>query len=652
MAADGRTIKNGLHMPGFIKHARSSSPPLLKCASEVIQNGLEAHRIAAQKDENTKTNISINFICKDMKLEKIQLIDVSTNNTGINHFKTGEFLCLYHHKGDTTGFSEYGIGGTYSIMCLTDKARYETKTKNSECIQERTLDLSQSQYADSIYDCWVENEYINSILAHYINDEYTTGTAIELVMIDKFKYSDTYDSIFDKEKLYKNFCKTFINLPKNVNISYTVVDNDKHRFTEHIEPYHISASYQESYYSIMCLHKKTGTTRNFVSVNNIVLNKPSEQKLENIEINDDEKFATYYNNQKIDKFSKKMYCVKTFNEIKKQYKITAKSIHYNMTDVEDTENDIKKCGYYGYREVKGGSKINTTPENSLKFYWNKFSSHRTRYNQFRGIIIYDRDSDTYLQSNSQKTLSDDRKIHPELRWNILSKTNQYFISMRGNHNLYDTNIKNKTVKVVEEAVVEEAVMEAEEEAEEEAVVEAVEEAVVEAVEEEVVEEAEEEVVEEAEEEAVVEAEEEVVEEAVEEAEEEAVVEAEEDYDLKEQVVISHIRALPLTCCEFIRILQKNIITTDDELKKILKEIHRKLYHDITIPSKNKEEITEMMIESIVGTPTERYVKCILELLKYKNDTDKIYYGTELYKYFEKISLKENSEPLSGGAAAC
>jgi hypothetical protein len=99
-------------------------------------------------------------------------------------------------------------------------------------------------------------------------------------------------------------------------------------------------------------------------------------------------------------------------------------------------------GYDTYRIVEGGGIIKTNPE-KLRLKWTKWSSHRTRYAAFRGAIMYDRNSDIYLNSDKAKTTSDDRPFHDFIRWNILHITDKYFAKMKTENGFYDTDVPKK-----------------------------------------------------------------------------------------------------------------------------------------------------------------------------------------------------------------
>ena len=116
---------------------------------------------------------------------------------------------------------------------------------------------------------------------------------------------------------------------------------------------------------------------------------------------------------------------------------------------------------------------------------------------------------------------------------------------------------------------------------------------------------------------------------------------------KKYEVLEHKRSASITKKEILRLL-KNTVTNADELRIILEPIFDKLVEDDSITGKKKYKIFKMMIEDIKDKEhtNNRYIRCIKELLKHKDDDDKIKDECKLVKYFEK------SDTVFGGAAKC
>ena len=120
---------------------------------------------------------------------------------------------------------------------------------------------------------------------------------------------------------------------------------------------------------------------------------------------------------------------------------------------------------------------------------------------------------------------------------------------------------------------------------------------------------------------------------------------------KKYEVLKHIRSASITKKEILRLLE-HTVTNDDELGIILESIFDKLVEDDSITGKKKYKIFKMMImieiEDIKDKEhtNNRYIRCIKELLKHKDDDDKIKDGSKLVKYFEK------PDTVFGGAAKC
>jgi hypothetical protein len=109
-------------------------------------------------------------------------------------------------------------------------------------------------------------------------------------------------------------------------------------------------------------------------------------------------------------------------------------------------------GFDTYRTVEGGF-ICKTNHDKIRLKWSKWNSHRTRYAAFRGAIVYDRNSDIYLNSDKTKAISDDRPFHDMIRWNILHITDKYFAKMKTENGFYETDVqKRRELKMAEPTV--------------------------------------------------------------------------------------------------------------------------------------------------------------------------------------------------------
>jgi hypothetical protein len=463
-----------INISGYIDAERKSSPKLLLPIKEALHNSLEAIRLARLQDNSVKAKIIIMFYIQQDILIKFGVFDKATKFTGIKNLRTKKIYKLYHHDGIKIGFSEYGIGSKLeNLRCcniiehhtITDTGIYEkTKWDISRSIEENNL-LNVIEY---------EQDPQHKILSKYDNMENNaTGTLLLCSeILPRLKNKDTTDYIINidkKNSLYNELCNHIINYDKdNINIEYKVFNNNFNEpsIVQDIFPNNMIANSIKTFEIICCENKKTSERDSFIIdkpenndyANFDNFNDYTINSLNNFIINDedtDKKYISYYNGQETDKLStikpKKMY---TISQINNKYHISSKikficstaEKEYEYDEEKDSNKkiikDSDKMGFYGIREVEGRNMVRTTID-PIYLKWKKLTSHKTRYTQFRGIIHYDRNSDSVLESDKSKSLSDDRPIDPSLRFNILKLADEYISKMKTYHGDYDTENKQK-----------------------------------------------------------------------------------------------------------------------------------------------------------------------------------------------------------------
>ena len=159
------TINKVISFRGYINGERKSSPELSKIVSELLDNCYESFRI-----NKSGGKIIVNFRVDRNILKSIQIIDIASDKTGITDIDN--IFKLYSHSGDTTGWSEYGIGGTKANILLGDNISYTT-VKKGKC-EKITLSISESLERD---DLVVFKERGNP---DFLPEGFKSGTLLEI----------------------------------------------------------------------------------------------------------------------------------------------------------------------------------------------------------------------------------------------------------------------------------------------------------------------------------------------------------------------------------------------------------------------------------------------------------------------------------------
>jgi len=455
-----------IDIAGFIDAERKSAPRILLPIKEGIHNSLEALRKARLIDETVKGQIILMFYFDNDALSKFCILDMATNHTGMTNIESKKQYKLWHHEGIKTGFSEYGIGSKKENLRCCNLIEHHTIT-NSGKYEMTRWDISRSIEDNRLLDVVsyeLEPEY--KLLDKYKISEYNTYTLVQCSeILPRLKNSDTSNYIKDTNiGLYKELCEHLVRWDSdNIEIIYKVFENNNEPMIDEIilpGLSNILAFNRKEYELICCKDKINGNYQSFILINENIddenyvnFNRDELTTLQNCNKNKEAKYGTFYNNQTLDTFQGKLLTTKEIinNGKKSKVELTYKNIikHYEhkstlklicSTDEYDPEESADKFGFYGFREVDGFNVVLTTPQ-PLRLQWNLFKSHRTRHNQLRCGIQYNRDSDEFLLSDSSKTLSDDRRFEISLRYNLLKLTYDYISSMRKHYDDYNTEKK-------------------------------------------------------------------------------------------------------------------------------------------------------------------------------------------------------------------
>ena len=449
-------MKDEIDITGFICAERKAAPNIILPIKELLHNCLEKIRIERLKDPSIKGTIKMIVKLKDNKLHEIIVVDSATSSTGIHNLKSKQIYKLYSHHGDPTGFSEYGIGGTIETLRCSDIIEHHTITSSK--IYERTIwNVQKSITINSLKNAIdYEDNPSNKPLLEHLEHGFTTGTMVICKNILARLTNNNVSDYIIKEttsRLYDDLCQHLVQYDnENVNISFLVYNNSELKFNEPIIQKKILENKTKKFKIICCEDISNGERRSFIldspdMDNYDIFDSNNNLETNNFEIPSNSSLINYYTGQEIDTLNNSKKLTYTFDSIKKKYNIISKIILLCSTALKVVSEDNKlkdsdKKGFYGFREVAGGSIVGTTSE-PLGLKWAKFKSHKTRFTQFRGIIHYDRKSDHLLMSDKSKTLSDDRELEPSVRFNILKLTDNYFTNMKSKHGDYNTEKQDK-----------------------------------------------------------------------------------------------------------------------------------------------------------------------------------------------------------------
>jgi hypothetical protein len=425
---------------GYVNAERKSNSPLEDVYSEQIANAQEAIRLAKKIDPDVKSKIEIVNYIEDDTLVCMKVRDMASGFTGIHNMQSKEMFKLFHHSSkESTGYSEYGIGGKLKNMLLARKITYKTKT-NSGPTEMAIWDVDKSIEKNSIVEAV---EYFRENVDFYLEPEYYTGTELICENItEPYRTQEVAESIIDvsdnldetedlqhnldkcqikADGLYKRLCKKYIKIDETCPIYFIVYKDGELIAKKQIVPTTDLANYKET--TVLHIYESMAT-----------------KKLRVLYEKDGIWYESDPSNGK-DVFRKDASILKPdkITSIQSNYIFRANITIYCSTD---NHNINSKMGYDTYRIVEGGGIIKTNPE-KLRLKWSKWSSHRTRYAAFRGAIMYDRNSDIYLNSDKAKTTSDDRPFHDLIRWNVLHITDKYFAKMKTENGFYDTDVPKK-----------------------------------------------------------------------------------------------------------------------------------------------------------------------------------------------------------------
>jgi hypothetical protein len=433
------TSKNiDMDVCGYVNAERKSNSPLEDVYSEQIANAQEAIRLAKKINPDIKSKIEVINYIQDDTLVCMKVRDMATGFTGIHNMQSKEMFKLFHHSSkESTGYSEYGIGGKLKNMLLARKITYKTKT-NSGPNEMSLWDVDKSIVKNSIIEAV---EYSRENVDFQLDPDYYTGTELICENItEPYRTQEVAESIIDVsynpdeepynpgeyqfkvDGLYKRLCKKYIKIDETCPIYFIVYKDGELIANKKIAPSTDLANYKET--AVLHIYESMATKKLRVLY---------------------EKYGIWYESEPSngkDVFRKDASILKPdkITSIQSNYMFRSNITIYCSTD---SRNINPKMGYDTYRIVEGGGIIKTNPE-KLRLKWSKWSSHRTRYAAFRGAIMYNRNSDTYLNSDKAKTTSDDRPFHDLIRWNILHITDKYFAKMKTENGFYDTDVpKNR-----------------------------------------------------------------------------------------------------------------------------------------------------------------------------------------------------------------
>lgn len=432
---------------GYINAERKSNSPLEDIYSEQIANAQEAIRLAKKINPDIQCKIEIiNYIENDT-LVCLKIRDMASGFTGIHNMQSKEmFKLFYHSASENTGFSEYGIGGKLKNMILSQKITYTTKTNSgpnekiiwdvNKSIENNTIVDAIEYFRDNVEFSLDSGYYTGTeLICENITEPYRTRTVANSIMNVLYNSAEEKDVVgtdanyycSHSDGLYKRLCKKYIKIDETYPIYFIVFNNGVQIANKRIIP---SSDLVNSNMEMATLH---------------IYESLATKKLRVVYEKDGDWFESEPANVR-DVFRKDASLLKPdkIASIHSNYIFRSKIIIHCSTD---DKNINSKMGYDTYRIVEDGFIIKTNAE-KLRLKWSKWNSHRTRYAAFRGAILYDRNSDIYLNSDKIKTTSDDRPFHELIRWNILHITDKYFAKMKIENGFYDTDVQKKRVPAV------------------------------------------------------------------------------------------------------------------------------------------------------------------------------------------------------------
>ena len=442
---------------GYVHAERMANTPLEDIYGEQIANAQEAIRLAKKIAPNIKCKLEIiNYIENDA-LVRVKVRDMATGFTGIPNLPSKEMFKLFHHPSkEQNGFSEYGIGGKLKNMLLSQTITYKTKT-NTGPVEMAVWDVAKSIEKNSIFD---SIEYSQENVDLVLPDEYYTGTELVCENItDTYRTTEIANSIIgvddsENDSIYERLCKKYITIDETYSIEFIVYKDGELISTKPIVPTSDLANYREK--TILHIYESMSTKRLRVlyersSNNNVYKSSPSNCINDFVQEQPSEWYEIELPNNNRDIFRKDASLLKPVKiaSINANYIFRSKIIIYCSTD---ECNINSKMGFDTYRTVEGGF-ICKTNHDKIRLKWSKWNSHRTRYAAFRGAIVYDRNSDVYLNSDKTKAISDDRPFHDMIRWNILHITDKYFAKMKTENGFYETDVqKRRDLKIAQTSV--------------------------------------------------------------------------------------------------------------------------------------------------------------------------------------------------------
>lgn len=430
------TVPNiDMDVRGYVNAERKSNSPLEDVYSEQIANAQEAIRLAKKINPDIKSKIEVINYIEDDTLVCVKVRDMATGFTGIHNMQSKEMFKLFHHSSrESTGFSEYGIGGKLKNMLLARKITYKTKTNSGpneisiwdvdKSIEKNSI-IEAIEYSKENVDFQLDADYYTGteIICENITEPYRTQEVAESIIAVFYnpEEEDLGENQFKVDGLYKRLCKKYVKIDETCPIYFIVYKNGELIVHKQIVPSTDLANYKET----VILH---------------IYESMATKKLRVLYEKHDIWYESEPSNGK-DVFRKDASILKPdkITSIQSNYIFRSNITIYCSTD---SRNINSKMGYDTYRIVDGGYTIKTNPE-KLRLKWSKWNSHRTRYAAFRGAIMYDRNSDIYLNSDKAKTTSDDRPFHDLIRWNILHITDKYFAKMKTENGFYDTDVPKK-----------------------------------------------------------------------------------------------------------------------------------------------------------------------------------------------------------------
>ena len=458
LSGDGLSAKE-IDVCGYVHAERMANTPLEDIYGEQIANAQEAIRLAKKIAPNINCKLEIMNYIENDTLVCVRVRDMATGFTGIPNLQSKEMFKLFHHPSkEHNGFSEYGIGGKLKNMLLAQTITYKTKT-NTGPLEMAIWDVPTSIEKNSIFD---SIEYSQENVDFVLADGYYTGTELVCENItDTYRTTEIANSIMgvdnsENDTIYERLCKKYIRIDDAYSIDYIVYKDGELVANKPIVPTSDLANYREK--TVLHVYESMSTKRLRVlyerPINNNVYRTtsiPANGIADFTQEQPGEWYEIESPNNARDVFRKDASLLKPVKiaSIHANYIFRSKIIIYCSTD---ECNINSRMGFDTYRTVEGGF-ICKTNHDKIRLKWSKWNSHRTRYAAFRGAIVYDRNSDVYLNSDKTKAISDDRPFHDLIRWNILHITDKYFAKMKTENGFYETDVqKRRELKMVPGAI--------------------------------------------------------------------------------------------------------------------------------------------------------------------------------------------------------